>query len=149
ALAYRNASIGQAAAADGREHRELDDQAFARPVVVGQGVEAGQLLALRALAVVRVQEGEVVVASGGGGGDRGVHASADAHDGQGTRPAQMPRSTPGQRYLWSWTCTRAGRPSSRIQRASSPGASTSCTGENSTVLSSVHARSRTRARDHS
>ena len=28
-----------------------------------------------------------------------------------------PRSTPGHRYLWSWTCRRTPRPSSRIQRA--------------------------------
>src|SRR5207247_10698725 len=97
---HRDAPVGEAAAADGGQHRKLDDEARPGGVVIGQGVEAGQLLALGTLAVACMEEGQAMTGGGGGGGgDRGVHAPAHADHGERTWRGQMPRSTPGQRYL--------------------------------------------------
>src|SRR5437867_6008602 len=97
--------------------------------MLGQAPEARELHGLRPLAVVGVEERQTVVGGGDGGREAGVHPAAHADDRQ--RP-HTPLSTPGQTYLWSWSCSRAGTPSSRIQRARSAGGSTPCTGENST-----------------
>ena len=76
-------------------------------------------------------------------------ADQDARlDGQAAHGGHTPRSAPGHRYLWSCTCNRTGRPSSRIQRPRAPGSSTPWTGENSTVQRSAIRFSRTRSRAH-
>ena len=95
--------------------------------VVGQGVEAGAAPCPPCAGRSSRGGRRGVVRGGEGRGDARVHAAADADDGQ-RRRAHTPRSTPGQRYLWSWTCSRTGRPSSRIQRAELAGSSAPCTG---------------------
>src|SRR5262249_58074531 len=132
---------------DRREIGEVHEQAMAHPVVVGERVEAEELLRLRALAVVAVEEREVVVEGGDRGGHGRVHPPADGDDGEG--PRHTPRSACGQRTLWSWSWRRTGRPSSRIQRARRAGSSTPWTGEKSTGQRSASRFSATVARAHS
>src|SRR5712692_3093979 len=128
-LAHGNRRVGEAAAADRAQVREVHHERALRAEVLGQEAEALQLFRLGALAVISVEEGQAVLGRGDGGGEAGVHAAADANDRQ---RLHTPLSTPGQRYLWSWTCSLAGSPSCRIQPASSPGSRTPCTGENRT-----------------
>src|SRR5262249_55660956 len=143
----RDRGVREARGADRPEVGEVHDQAMAHPVVVGEGVEAEELLRLRALAVVAVEEREVVLEGGHGRGHGRVHPSADADDSKG--PRHTPRSACGQRTLWSWTWRRTGRPSSRIQRARSAGSRTPWTGEKRTGQRPARRFSDTVARAHS
>src|SRR5438093_1110545 len=145
-FAHGHGGIREAAPPDRAQVGEVHDQRALGTEMLGEPAEAFQLLRLGALAVVGVEEGQPVLGGRDGGGEAGVHPAADADDGQ---RLHTPRSTPGQRYLWSLTCRRAGIPSSRFQRASSPGSTTPCTGENSTGQRSKSFFSRARFRDHS
>ena len=87
------------------ERREVHDQAGSAREVVGQRLEAGQLLAPRCA-------GRSSRAGRPGDGRAAAMAAVTPESmpplTQTTASglAHTPRSTPGQRYLWSWTCRR-------------------------------------------
>ncbi len=75
--------VGQAAAADVAHVAGVDYQAMVDAIVVGDSVKGLQFAFLGALAVVEVEETQIVVGGGDGGGHAAVEATADQDDGAG------------------------------------------------------------------